>query len=60
MWYKQETNGDWLVVSQVKTPHNGELILLDSSNTQMELNGWEWHEEEPEEYLEWLEEQQED
>jgi len=54
MWYKKETNGNWLVASQVKTPYNGELILLDNSNTQMELNGWFWSEEEPEEYTEWL------
>jgi len=54
MWYKKETNGNWLVASQVKTPYNGELILLDNSNTQMELNGWFWSEVEPEEYIEWL------
>lgn len=54
MWYKKEENGNWLVASQVKTPYNGELILLDNSNTEMELNGWKWHEEEPEEYTEWL------
>ena len=58
MWYKKEENGNWLVASQVKTPYNGELILLDNSNTQMELNGWKWHEEEPEEFVDWLIEQE--
>lgn len=54
MWYKKEDNGNWLKASTVVVPYNGELITLNSDNKEMELNGWFWSEEEPEEYTEWL------
>lgn len=58
MWYKLEENGNWLKASTVVVPYKGELITLNNDNEEMEIMGWKWYEVDPDEYIEWLENQE--
>lgn len=55
MFYKKENNGDWLIGKVIKIGTSGEI--LDENNKENEY-GWEWHDTPPQEYLDWLEEQE--
>lgn len=55
MFYKKENNGNWLIGKVIKIGTSGEL--LDESNKENEY-GWEWHDNPPQEYLDWVEQQQ--
>lgn len=54
MYYKIEENGQWLTA---KTVHLPDGTLLRKSN-KTELDGWEWHDTPPTDYLVWLESQE--
>lgn len=54
MFYKKEEDSSWLVGKVIKIGTSGEI--LDENNKENEY-GWEWHDEPPQEYLDWLEEQ---
>ena len=56
MFYKKEKNGNWLKGSKVYLP-NG--VILTEKNKQS-IDGWEWHDKAPQEYLEWLDKQKTD
>jgi len=53
MWYKKE-NEKWLVGKSVLLPDN--TLLQDIHD--VEMYGWIWHDNPPQEYLDWLEEQE--
>ena len=50
MFYKKEED-NWFIGSIINFP-TGEI--LDENNKE-ELNGWKWFDEEPQEYLDWVE-----
>lgn len=52
MFYKKEENGNWLAGSLIYLP-NGILLSVDNKDNEF---GWNWFDEEPEEYTEWLNE----
>lgn len=54
MYYKIEENEQWLTAKAVLLP-DGTLL---SKTNKTELDGWEWHETPPQEYLDWKEEQE--
>ena len=51
MFYKYE-NGEWFIGSEIHFP-DGTKITASNPETK---NGWEWHDEPPQKYLESLEE----
>lgn len=54
MFYKKEEDSSWLIGKVIKIGTSGEI--LDENNKENEY-GWEWYDEPPQEYLDWLEEQ---
>lgn len=54
MFYKKEEDSSWLIGKVIKIGTSGEI--LDENNKENEY-GWEWHDAPPQEYLDWLEEQ---
>lgn len=54
MFYKKDNNGDWIVGIKIILPTNEEL---NENNTENNY-GWEWHDNPPQEYLNWVEEQE--
>ena len=55
MFYKKNTNEDWDNARIIKLAVTGEV--LDENNKENEY-GWVWHDTPPQEYLDWVEEQQ--
>ena len=55
MFYKK-INNDWFCGVEIILPTQPET-RLDENNTENSY-GWEWHAEPPQEYLDWLEEQE--
>lgn len=55
MFYKYE-NEQWLVGSEIFLLGGRIHLTKDKPNNN---EGWQWHDEAPREYLEWLEKQQE-
>ena len=53
MFYKKDNNGDWTVGIRIILPTNEELTENNTENSY----GWTWHDTPPQEYLDWLEEQ---
>ncbi len=51
MFYKKDNNGDWVVGIRIILPTNEELTENNTENSY----GWEWHTNPPQEYLDWLE-----
>jgi len=51
MFYKRNNNSEWYIGEIVNLP-NGEKLTKDNKQS---LNGWEWHDTPPQEYLEWIE-----
>lgn len=56
MYYKKDEKGNWHKGKIIYLP-SGEILNEDNKNS---LDGWEWHDEAPQEYLEWLESKQTD
>lgn len=54
MFYKKE-NENWLIGKVIKIGTSGEI--LDENNKENEY-GWSWHDTPPQEYLDWLDEQE--
>lgn len=52
MFYKHEPGG-WMSCSVVKLP-TGEIL---NEENKISLDGWEWHDEPPQEYIDWQESQ---
>lgn len=55
MFYHKDNLGNWQSGQEIHLPDGSILSVKNRENKQ----GWEWHDEPPEEYLEWLEKQQE-
>lgn len=55
MFYKKDNNGNWFKGSKVHLP-NG--VILTEENKQS-IDGWEWYDTAPQEYIDYLEEQDE-
>lgn len=59
MFYK-ENNNNWIVASKVLFPNNVE-VTEENKDEHKDLlieYGWEWHDNPPQEYLDWLQEQE--
>lgn len=54
MFYKEENN-EWLIAIEVLLP-TSPPTTINSSNKEND-NGWIWHDEPPQEYLDWHNEQ---
>ena len=52
MFYKKGNNGDWTVGIRIILPTNEELTENNTENNY----GWVWHDEPPQEYLIWKDE----
>ena len=52
MFYKKEENGNW-VIGLIVCLTDG--IILDENN-KLEIDGWEWFDESPEDYVIWKKE----
>lgn len=57
MFYKKEEDSSWLIGKVIKIGTSGEI--LDENNKENEY-GWEWHDNPPQEYLDWLQQQNEE
>lgn len=55
MFYKKE-NEEWLAGNIVKLPSG---IVLNSDNKES-VDGWEWYDEEPVEYTQWMLQQEQE
>jgi hypothetical protein len=55
MFYKKFENGDWIKAPKVYLPDEDKTVLSEQNKTTK--NGFEWHNEDPQEYLDWEEEQ---
>ena len=49
MFYKKDKNGKWWRSENVHLP-SGEKLTPEN---KLEIDGWEWHDTPPQEYLEW-------
>lgn len=56
MFYKEE-DGSWLIGKVIKIGTSGEI--LDENNKENN-HGWQWHDTPPQEYLDWLQQQNEE
>jgi hypothetical protein len=50
MFYKKTDEGDWYTGNAVHFPDG---VILNKDN-KVSHDGWEWHEEPPQEYLDWI------
>ena len=57
MFYKKEEE-NWFAGVEITLPTDPVNILTE--NNRENDYGWQWHDEPPQEYLDWLEEQEED
>lgn len=48
-FYKKDSNGNWWEAKEVHLP-TGEVL---NEENKLELNGWKWNDESPQEYIEW-------
>lgn len=55
MFYKKEIDGNWSKGSKVILP-NGEILTEENKKS---VDGWEWHDTAPQEYIDYLEKQDE-
>jgi len=53
MFYKK-IDDYWFTATRVSLPNGEELTENNTENSY----GWEWHDNPPQEYLDWLEEQE--
>ena len=60
MAFYKESNNNWFKASKVLLPNNTEITEgnKDEHQSMLILYGWEWHDYPPQEYLDWLEEQE--
>lgn len=49
MFYKKFENGDWIKAPKVYLSDEDKTVLSEQNKTTK--NGFEWHDEEPQEYL---------
>lgn len=56
MFYKKESNDKWVVGVIVILPTNPTTEL--NENNRENDYGWEWHDNPPQEYLDWINEQE--
>lgn len=56
MFYKKELNGNWVYGSMVLFPDGTEL----NENNKISIEGWEWSNEPPAEFIEWQESQEQE
>lgn len=54
MYYKNHGQSGWVRGLRVILPDNTEMNEANHDGWQYPVDGWEWHEEEPQEYLDWL------
>lgn len=50
MFYKKESNGQWLVANEVLLPTLHEL----TEDNKLRMDGWKWHDTPPQEYEDFL------
>lgn len=55
-FYKIESDGNWLVGKTIYLPSGAVL----SSDNKINEDGWVWYDEPPQEYLDWLDTQNQD
>lgn len=55
----EETIVNWHAGNKVMLPNSFNNEILTEENKQ-EIDGWTWHDTPPQEYLDWLEEQEQD
>jgi hypothetical protein len=53
MWYKQQPDGTWIRANRVEIPNVPDNIVLEF-NHNAKIQGWEWFEEPPQAYTDWL------
>lgn len=56
MYYKIEEDGYWNVGNRIDFPDGTTL----NSENRLSKDGWEWYDEPPQEYLDWLDTQNQD
>lgn len=52
MFYKKEENGNWYVGIEITLPTDPVNVLTESN--KVNDHGWEWLDEPPSDYLEWI------
>lgn len=53
MFYKIEEDGNWVTGNKIYFP-DGTIL---SSDNKISKDGWVWYDEDPQEYLDWLDTQ---
>jgi hypothetical protein len=56
MYYKKEEDGNWNVGNRIDFPDG---VVLSKDN-KLSKDGWVWYDETPQEYLDWLDTQNQD
>lgn len=55
MWYKQQPDGTWIFANKVYIPNNPNAPIILELNHAAKIDGWEWFENPPQAYLDWIE-----
>ena len=55
MWYKNQPDGTWITANRVYIPNNPNADIILEFNHNVKRDGWEWFDEPPQAYLDWLE-----
>jgi hypothetical protein len=60
MAFYKESNNNWIKASKVLFPNNAEVteVNKDEHQSMLILYGWTWHDNPPQEYLDWINEQE--
>ena len=54
MYYKDHGQAGWVRGLRVILPDNTEMNASNKDQWQYPIDGWNWHDEPPQEYLDWL------
>lgn len=54
MWYKQFQDGTWSRGNKVIIPAAPQGNIILELNHNAKVDGWEWHDDPPQGYLDWL------
>lgn len=54
MWYKKQPDGTWIYANKVYIPTAPQAVVILEFNHEVQIQGWKWYDEPPQEYLDWL------
>ncbi len=62
--YKKEDSGNWIFAVEnaiIRGPKGSYILSMETKDeTDYPVDGWNWYDEAPQEYIDWLEAQEEE